>query len=56
MAPENNSFVNSQFLMAKKKVQVQGAQSLSDDSYFLYFEETKDEAQRRNWTFYEAIK
>ncbi|MGB9500192.1 MAG: hypothetical protein ACKVE4_10705 [Dissulfuribacterales bacterium] len=42
--------------MAKKKVQIQGAQILSDDTYFSYFEETKDAAQRRSWTFYEAIK
>jgi hypothetical protein len=42
--------------MAKKKVQIQGAQILSDDSYFLYNEATKDAAQHRSWTFYEAIK
>ena len=41
--------------MAKEKVQIQGAQILSDDTYFSYFEETKDAAQRRSWTFYEAI-
>jgi len=39
--------------MAKKKVHLsyknwQGAQILSDDSYFSYFEETKDAAQRRS--------
>ena len=38
------------------KVQIQGAQILSDDSYFSYFEKTKDAAQRGSWTFYEAIK
>jgi hypothetical protein len=31
-------------------------QILSDDSYLAYYEETKDEAQQRIWTFYEAIK
>jgi len=41
--------------MAKKKVQMQGAHILRDDTYFSYFEETKDAAQRRSWTFYEAI-
>jgi len=46
--------------MAKKKAPPnlnnwQGAQILSDDTYFSYFEETKDAAQRRSWTFYEAI-
>jgi len=41
--------------MAKKKVQIQGAQILSDDSYFSYYEKTKDATQRRSWTFYEAI-
>ena len=29
---------------------------LSDDSYLVYYEETKNAAQRRIWTFYEAIK
>ena len=47
--------------MAKKKVHQanknwQDAQILSNDSYFLYHEETKDAAQRGSWTFYEAIK
>jgi len=41
--------------MAKKKLQIRGAQILSDDSYLAYFEETKDAAQQRIWTFYEAI-
>ena len=34
---------------------MQGAQTLSDDSYVCYYEETKDAAQRSSWTFYEAI-
>ena len=47
--------------MAKKKAPPnlknwQGAQILSDDLYLAYHEETKDEAQHRIWTFYEAIK
>jgi len=33
----------------------QGAQILSDDLYLAYFEDTKDAAQQRIWTFYEAI-
>ncbi|MCD6586822.1 MAG: hypothetical protein J7K96_13785, partial [Desulfobacteraceae bacterium] len=37
------------------KVQIQGAQILSDDSYLAYFEETKNAAQHRIWTFYEAV-
>jgi hypothetical protein len=46
--------------MAKKKAPPiiknwQGAQILSDDTYFSYFGETKDAAQRGSWTFYEAI-
>ena len=41
--------------MAKKKLQIQGAQILSDNSYLVYFEETKNAAQHRIWTFYEAI-
>ena len=50
-----DKLVKSKITMAKKKVQIQGAQTLSDDTYFSYFEETKDAAQRRSWTFYEAI-
>ncbi len=42
--------------MVKKKVQIQGTQILSDDSYKSYYEEAKDAAQRRSWTFCEAIK
>ena len=40
----------------RKKLQIQGAQILSDDLRLAYHEETKDEAQHRIWTFYEAIK
>jgi hypothetical protein len=29
---------------------------MSDDLYLAYHEETKDAAQQRIWTFYEAIK
>ena len=42
--------------MAKKKVQDQGAQILSVRRTFGYAAMTKDEAQRRYWAFYEAIK
>jgi len=28
---------------------------MSDDSYLAYFEEAKDAAQQRIWTFYKAI-
>jgi len=42
--------------MVKKKDQIQGAQILRDDSYLAYFEETKNVAQHRIWTFCEAIK
>ena len=31
------------------------AQILSDDLYLAYYEETKDAAQQRIWTFYQAI-
>ena len=55
----SDKLVKSKILMAKKKVHQcyknwQGAQILSDDTYFSYFEETKDAAQHRTWTFYEA--
>ncbi|MCD6584500.1 MAG: hypothetical protein J7K96_01940, partial [Desulfobacteraceae bacterium] len=43
------------FRWQRKKLQIRGAQILSDDSYLAYFEETKDVAQQRIWTFYEAI-
>jgi hypothetical protein len=36
-------------------VHIQGAQILRDDLYLTYHEETKDVAQQRIWTFYEAI-
>jgi len=42
--------------MAKKNVQIQGAQILSNNLYLAYHEATKDAAQHRIWTFYEAIK
>jgi len=41
--------------MAQKKVQIQGAQILSDNSYLAYFEKTRNAAQHRIWTFYEAV-
>ena len=41
--------------MAKKKVQDQGEQILRIEAYLSYAAMTKDEAQRRYWTFYEAI-
>lgn len=41
--------------MAKKKVQVQGAQIPRNVVYRAYAAVTRDEAQHRNWTFYEAI-
>jgi len=34
--------------MAKKKVQIQGAQILSDDLYLLYHEEAKNAAQPKS--------
>ena len=42
-------------MMAKKKVQDQGEQILRNEAYLSYAAKTKDEAQRRYWTFYEAI-
>ena len=41
--------------MAKLKVQEQGEQILKKEAYDTAAM-TKDEAQRRYWTFYEAIK
>ena len=50
-----NSVKQVRFRWQRKKLQIQGAQILSDDSYLAYYEETKDVAQQRIWTFYEAI-
>jgi hypothetical protein len=39
-----------------KKLQIQGAQILRNEAYLLQSAAvTKDAAQRRSWTFYEAI-
>jgi len=38
-----------------KKLQIQGAQILRNEAYLQYAAVTKDAAQRRSWTFYEAI-
>ncbi len=35
---------------------MQGAQILRNEAYFSYAAMTKDETQRRRWTFYEAVK
>jgi pyruvate kinase len=35
---------------------MQGAQILRNEAYLQYVAMTKDEAQRRRWTFYEAVK
>ena len=56
----SDKLVKSKITMAKKKVHQSdktgnARKSFSDDMYFSYFEETKDAAQRRSWTFYEAI-
>jgi hypothetical protein len=37
-------------------LQMQGAQILRSETYFLYVAMTKDEAQRSRWTFYEVVK
>jgi hypothetical protein len=35
---------------------MQGAQILRNEAYLSYAAMTKDEAQHRRWTFYEAVK
>jgi hypothetical protein len=40
----------------KHKLQIQGAQILRNEAYLQYAAVTKDAAQRRSWTFYEAVK
>jgi hypothetical protein len=35
---------------------MQGAQILRSEAYSRYVATTKDEAQHRRWTFYEAVK
>ena len=39
-----------------KKLQIQGVQILRNEAYLSYAAVMKDAAQRRSWTFYEAIK
>jgi hypothetical protein len=39
-----------------KKLQIQGAQILRNEAYLLYAAVTKDAAERRSWTFCEAVK
>jgi len=34
---------------------MQGVRSLRNEAYLWYVAMTKDEAQRRRWTFYEAV-
>jgi hypothetical protein len=38
-----------------KKLQIQGAQILRNEAYLWYAAVTKDAAQRRSWTSYEAV-
>jgi len=35
---------------------MQGAQILRNEAYLWYVAMTKDDAQRRRWTFYEVVK
>ena len=51
-----DDLVKNQIEMAKKKVQDQGERIFRNEVYLSYAAMTKDEAQRRYWTFYEAIK
>ncbi|MAF32589.1 MAG: hypothetical protein CL941_01235 [Desulfobacter sp.] len=39
-----------------KKLQIKGAQILGNGAYLQYATMTKDAAQHRSWTFYEAVK
>lgn len=39
-----------------KKLQMQGARILRNEAYLSYVATTKDGAQRRSWTFSEAVK
>ncbi len=38
-----------------KKLQIQGAQILRNETYLRYAAVTKDAAERRSWTFYEVV-
>ena len=38
------------------KLQMQDARIFMNEAYLQYVGMTKDEAQRRRWTFYEAVK
>ncbi len=43
------------FRRQSKKLQMQGTRILRNEAYLQYVGMTKDEAQRRRWTFYEAV-
>jgi hypothetical protein len=43
------------FRRQSKKLQIQGTQILRNEAYLLYAAVTKDAAQHRSWTFYEAV-
>ncbi len=51
-----DGFVKVEIRRQSKKIQIQGAQILRDEAYLQYASMTKDAAQHRSWTFYEAVK
>jgi len=51
----NEDLVKGKNRWQRKKLQIQGAQILRNEAYLQYTAVTKDVAQRRSWTFYEAI-
>ena len=51
-----DSLVKSRTRRQSKKIQIQGAQILRNEAYLQYAAMTKDAAQHRSWTFYEAVK
>ncbi len=53
---KHDDLVKSQNSMQRKKLQIQGAQIQRNEAYLQYAAVTMGAAQRRSWTFYEAIK
>ena len=49
------SYLEVQIRRQRKKLQIWGAQILSNDAYLAYAEAARDAAQQKIWTFYEAV-
>jgi hypothetical protein len=53
---KTDSLVKSQFGWQSEKFKIKASQILRNEAYLSYAAVTRDAAQRRYWTFYEAIQ